>query len=769
LLFLESRLIKKDAAMLRRTIFTFVLCWLFSGSAFAQGTVEDYKRSERFGFYHLRSEITNLIFKTKVEPHWFDGGPDANQKFWYRNDIRDGGKEFIVVDTEAGTRGPAFDHQKLAKALSKQLKAKYQPDKLPFNEIAFVQGGNSIEFVLEKNKWQCDLTSYECKIISSVEPNKPNEEKSQQSEKSETGLSPDAKWEAFFREYNLYLKKTDSNQTIQLTNDGNESCFYSSPVWSPDSKKLVCSRVEKGSDKKMYYIEPVVEGQIEPKLHEYVYPLPGDKIEVKRIVLFDIEKERQLTIDDSLFSNPYFLTSARWKRDSSSITIKYVQRGWQVIRLTEIDAHSGKVRPIVEDKTDTGALGVCSFEYFIEDSNEIIWASERDGWNHLYLFDRPTGKVKRQLTAGQWVVRDVEFVDEKNRHIFFASLGREQGRDPYLAHYYRVNKDSGEILLLTPGNGEHSVQFSPDRRFFIDTYSRADLAPITELRRTSDGGLVCLLEEADIELLEKTGWKMPEPFVAKGRDGKTDIHGLVYRPSNLDPSKKYPVIEKIYNGPHWFHCPKSFEAALKSGLMQPLAELGFVTVIIDGMGTAGRSKAFRDVSHRNLGDAGLPDHIAWLKALAKQYPYVDISRVGIFGYSAGGYDSARALIAHPESYKAAVSLAGNHDHRLDKLSWNEQWMGYPVGDYYNQQSNVTNAGKLKGKLLLICGCLDTNVPHESTLKLADALIKANKNFEMFIHPGTGHNLGDDYTSRKIEDFFVRNLMRVELAEGNAGN
>jgi len=751
--------------MLRKTIWTFLLCLLFAGTSFSQVTLEDFKRSERFGFYHLRPEVTGLVFKTKVEPRWFDEGG----KFWYRNDVRDGGKEFIVVDAEAGTRKPAFDHSKLAQSLSKQLKTEFKPGKLPFDEIEFVLDGNSIEFVLEKNKWRCSLPDCECKIISSVESAQPQEKKSEQSEKKQTTISPDGKWEALLNEYNLFLKSAGSEQMIQLTSDGNESCFYLSPVWSPDSKKLACSRVEKGNEEKLYYVEPVVEGQIRPKLHEYDYPLPGDKIDVKRIVLFDIENERQLPIADSLFAYPYFLTPIRWKKDSSAFTFKYVQRGWQVIRLIEVDAHTGKARPVIEDKTDTGALGVGDFEYLLEDSNEIIWSSERDGWNHLYLFDRPTGKVNRQLTQGQWVVRNVEYVDEKNRQIYFAGLGREQGRDVYLKHYYRVDMDSGQIVLLTPGNGEHGLQFSPDKKFFIDTYSRADLTPITELRRAYDSQLVCLLEEADIELLEKTGWQRPEPFTAKGRDGKTDIYGLVYRPSNLDPAKKYPVIEKIYNGPHGFHAPKSFEAAFESGLMQPMAELGFITVIIDGMGTAGRSKAFRDVSHKNLGDAGLPDHIAWLKALSKQYPYVDISKVGIFGYSAGGYDAARALIAHPEFYKAAVSLAGNHDHRMDKLSWNEQWMGYPVGDYYKEQSNVTNAAKLQGKLLLICGCLDTNVPQESTLKLADALIKANKDFEIFIHPGTGHNLGDDYTSRKIEDFFVRSLLGVEPPGRGGGN
>ena len=738
----------------------------------AQGTKEDYERSEKFGFYHVKPEIKNMIFKTNVEPHWFDD----NTKFWYRNDIRDGGREFILVDVQKETRRPAFDHKKMAQSLSVALNKEYTPQKLLFERISFAENNGSVEFVIEKEKWVCGLGDYKCRRIGPAEEQKAEqrEQPGRQrggympdiSKKSESadGNSPDGKWQAVFSEYNIFLQNADSNEMIQLTSDGNESSYYANPLWSPDSKKFLCSKVITGDEKKVYYLEAAIEGRTRAQLHEQIYPQPGDKITINKPVLFDIENEKQIFIDDGLFENPYFTTPCRWKPDSSGFTFRYVQRGWQVVRLIDVDAPTGNVRALIEDKTDVGAL-VNRFEYLLNDSNEIIWESERDGFNHPYLFDSNTGALKKQLTSGQWVVRGVEYVDEEKREICFIGAGRENGRDPYLAHYYRLNIDTNDLLLLTPGNGDHSVQFSPDRKFYIDTYSRADLTPITELRRTSDGRLICMLEEADIGLLEDTGWKMPEPFVAKGRDGRTDIYGLVYRPTNLNESKKYPVIEKIYNGPHGFHCPKSFDA-YDSGLMQPLAELGFITVIIDGMGTGGRSKAFRDVSYKNLGDAGLPDHIAWLKALAEKYPYVDLSRVGIFGYSAGGYDSTRALLAHQEFYKAAVSLAGNHDHRVDKLSWNEQWMGYPVGEHYAEQSNATNAGRLKGKLLIICGALDTNVPPESTLQLADALIKADKDFEMFIHPAASHDLGDNYTSRKIEDFFVKNLLGVNPPDRN---
>ncbi|MDP6556853.1 MAG: prolyl oligopeptidase family serine peptidase, partial [Pirellulaceae bacterium] len=388
-----------------------------------------------------------------------------------------------------------------------------------------------------------------------------------------------------------------------------------------------------------------------------------------------------------------------------------------------------------------------------------IWMSERDGWNHLYLIDSRTGDVKNQITQGHWIVRGVDHVDDQERKIWFRAGGIYPEQDPYYVHYCRINFDGTGLVILTNGNGTHSVDYSPDRKYVIDTYSRVDSPPVTELRRTSDGKLVCDLQRADASRLLATGWRLPERFVAKGRDGDTDIYGVIFRPTTFDAAKKYPVIEKIYAGPHGAFVPKRFSAYHSA---QALAELGFIVVQIDGMGTSHRSKAFHDVCWKNLGDSGFPDRILWLKAVAKRYASMDLSRVGIFGGSAGGQSSTRALLAHGDFYKVGVSDCGCHDNRMDKIWWNELWMGWPLGDHYAEQSNVTNAHRLTGKLLLIVGELDRNVDPASTMQVVNALIKSDRDFEMLVVPGGGHGIAESkYGTRRRRDFFVRHLLGVE--------
>lgn len=336
--------------------------------------------------------------------------------------------------------------------------------------------------------------------------------------------------------------------------------------------------------------------------------------------------------------------------------------------------------------------------------------------------------------------------------------GKNQNQAPYLIHYYRINFDGTNLVALTEGNGNHTVQYSPDRKYLIDSYSRVDMPPVHELRSAFNGNLVCALEQADLTDLESSGWTPPEVFVAKGRDGKTDIWGIICRPRHLDPHKKYPVVEHIYAGPQTSSVPKTFSPAQRSAA---LTELGFIVVQIDGMGTANRSKAFHDVCWHNLKDAGFPDRILWHRAVAQEYPYYDLDRVGIYGGSAGGQNSTGALVFHPEFYKVAVSGCGCHDNRMDKASWNEQWMGYPVGPHYAECSNITHARQLQGKLLLIVGEMDTNVPPESTMRLVDALIKAGKDFDLLVVPGAGHGMGGAYGNRRLQDFFVRHQHGVE--------
>lgn len=503
-----------------------------------------------------------------------------------------------------------------------------------------------------------------------------------------------------------------------------------------------------------------------PQSYSYAYPLPVDyKLPTARPVVFEVAPRKQIEVEAKPIELFYYGSpNFTWFADSQRFYYRETERGHKSVRLLEVNAKTGATRPLVEERAETMVNSTNLWMRLINQESEIIWSSERDGWNHLYLYDVKTGQLKNQITRGEWVVRGIEHVDEQARQLYFTAAGRETGRDPYLRHLYRINLDGAGLKLLTAEEAEHSISFSPDGKYFVDAYSRVDLPTVSVLRRPEDGSVAQELERADIAKLLATGWKFPEPFKGKGRDGKTDIYGLIWRPSNFNPAKRYPVVENIYTGPHSAFVPKTFAAYRHHA--QVIAELGFICVFVDGMGTAQRSKAFHDVSYKNLGDGGLPDHIAVLKQMAARYPYMDLSRVGIWGHSAGGYDSTHAVLTHPEFYKVAVSSAGNHDHRMDKAWWNESWMGSPVGQHYIEQSNVTLAGNLQGKLLLAHGDLDENVPIAATIKLVDALIKANKDFDLIVMPNRNHGFGNDpYFIRRRWDFFVRHLLGVTPPAG----
>jgi dipeptidyl aminopeptidase/acylaminoacyl peptidase len=426
-----------------------------------------------------------------------------------------------------------------------------------------------------------------------------------------------------------------------------------------------------------------------------------------------------------------------------------------------VDAETGRPAAIINEQSETFIdYAGKQYSHYIDDTNEIIWMSERDGWNHLYLYDAGTGNVKNQITKGQWVVRRVEKVDEEKRQIWFQAGGIRPEQDPYYIHFCRINFDGPGLAVLTEGDGTHEITFSPDRRIFIDRWCRVDQPPVTELRSAEDGKLILELERADWSMLLETGWRPPERFVANGRDIKTDIYGIIIRPSNFDPGKEYPVIEKIYAGPQGAFVPKSFGLQVRE---RQIAELGFIIVQIDGMGTSYRSKAFHDICWKNLGDSGFPDRIPWMKAAAAKYPYMDLTRVGIYGGSAGGQSALRGLLAHGEFYKVGVADCGCHDNRMDKIWWNELWMGPDINEpHYKEQSNVTQAHKLQGKLLLTVGELDRNVDPASTMQVVNALIKADKNFDMLIVPGRGHGVGETpYASRRRMDFFIQHLLGIE--------
>lgn len=572
--------------------------------------------------------------------------------------------------------------------------------------------------------------------------------------------SPDERWEANIEDHNVVITNQETDEEFKLTSDGTaENSYQRRFYWSPDSSTLLVIQEEQGENREIHFVESSPDDSLQPKLHTVEYTKPGDRIDHPRPRLFCVATREPIPISEELFDNPWSLSQFRWAEDSSRFTFLYNERGHQLLRLVAVDAESGEATALIEETSDTFVCYSSKlFLEHIEESGEMIWMSERDGWNHLYLYD-DQGHLKNQITSGDWVVREVERVDEKKRQLWFRAGRIHPEQDPYHVHYARVDFDGSNLTLLTEGNGTHDVEFSPDGKTLVDRYSRVDLPPITELRSAEDGRLICKLEEAQWDALRETGWQPPLRFCAKGRDGETDIYGVIYRPTTFDPEKKYPVIESIYAGPQSAHVPKRF--APHHG-PQSLAELGFVVVQIDGMGTSHRSKAFHDVCWHDLGDAGFPDRVCWIKAAAEKHPWMDISRVGIYGGSAGGQNAMRALIAHNDFYQVACADCGCHDNRMDKIWWNEQWMGWPVGPHYAESSNVEQAHRMEGKLLLIVGELDRNVDPASTMQVVDALIKADKDFDLLVIPGSGHGAGSrPYGMRRQRDFFVRHLLGVE--------
>ncbi|MEP6832480.1 MAG: DPP IV N-terminal domain-containing protein [Gemmatimonas sp.] len=546
--------------------------------------------------------------------------------------------------------------------------------------------------------------------------------------------------------------------------------------WSPDSKKIAAFRVTPGYQRIVRFVESSPADQLQPKYQEQYYQKPGDEVTLREPALFDVASKRQINISNALFPNAYQLSGVQWWADSRAFTFEYNQRGHQVYRVIEVNANTGDARALISDEPKTffsyrpaaDALSEPGSKYRrdMNDGREIIWMSERDGWKQLYLYDGVTGKVKNQITRGEFAVRNIQAVDTAGRKLWFSAGGKDVGQDPYLTKYYRVNFDGSGLVAYTPEDGTHSISFSPDSTFYVDSWTRVDLPPVTVLKRTADQSVVMPIETGDASALVKAGYKMAEPFVAKGRDGVTDIWGVIFKPTNFDPKKKYPVIEQIYAGPQGSFAPKTFAVG---GATRTLAEHGFIVVQVDGMGTANRSKAFHDVAWMNVADAGFPDRILWHRAIAAKYPWYDATRVGVYGTSAGGQNALGALLFHPEFYKAGFAGAGCHDNRMDKLWWNEQWMGWPIGPHYAAASNVENASRLQGDLLMVVGELDTNVDPSSTMQVVNALIKANKMFDMLVIPGAGHTNGGAYGTRKMTDFFVRSLLEGKPPKRNSAD
>jgi dipeptidyl aminopeptidase/acylaminoacyl peptidase/uncharacterized protein (DUF885 family) len=710
------------------------------------------------------------VFKARIAPHWFA----QNNRFWYRNDLVGGTREFILVDAERGNRKTAFDHQALARGLSKAAGGEaIHADRLPFDEIEFVDDGKAVRFRVHDTTWKCSLSNYECCRTSAGQAESlriapGSEAASKQARRREGGSddarrgnsarSPDGKWTALVKDHNVFVRRDGQSSEIRLSEDGKAGLGYGRLAWAPDSKTLVAFRIEPGDRKDVFLIQSSPPGGGRAKLRRRPYALPGDKFTSYELNLFDVAARKAFKpkVDRIDYGSP----TLHWAKDGRHFAYEKIDRGHQRFRLVEVDSHTRSARNIIDEKSETFIWSAHreAFNFntvtWLDDTGEVVYVSERDGWRHLYLIDVKSGTIKNPITPGPYVVRGVDRIDEQERQVWFRASGKNPEQDPYFVHHYRVNFDGTGLVALTEGNGSRSVQYSPDRRFLIDTYSRVDMPPVHELRRAQDGKLVCKLEEADISALKASGWQPPEVFVAKGRDGKTDIWGIIRRPRGYNPHKKYPVVEHIYAGPQGSSVPKAFSAAERFSF---LTELGFFVVQVDGMGTANRSKAFHDVCWHNIKDAGFPDRILWHQAVARKDPSYDISRVGIYGISAGGQNAAGGVIFHPEFYRVAAAACGCHDNRMDKASWNEQWMGYPVGPWYGESSNIDNAHRLGGTLLLIVGELDTNVPPESTMRFVDALIKAGKDFELVVVPNANHGPGGAYGQRRLRDYLVRHL------------
>ena len=762
-----------------------LVSFFVSAPGFAQQTrtalsAADYERAEQFLGYNTNP----LVSRFGVRPNWLE-----DERFWYRI-ATDRGDEFTLIDPADGTREPAFDQARLASALSEAAGESYEAFDLPFTTFAFSEDGGSISFRAADRNWECDLGAGRC----------VGDEAAGRSRGGRRGgrggpggglppsvASPDGKRAVFIRDWNLWVREVENGEETQLTTDGVDDYGYATDnagwrksdrpivVWSPDSKKIATFQQDQRNTGEMYLVDTSVG---HPTLQAWKYPLPGDdEITMIGRVVVDVENPRVIrllmerdqhrsTLCDDLSCRGGW-RDVQWSPDSSEVAFVSTSRDHKITRLRVADPSSGEVRDVLVETVDTffeSGSGAVNWHYLPE-SNEVIWFSERDNWGHLYLYELATGRLKHPITRGDGNVTQVLRVDEEKRMIYFVGVGRESGRNPYYRHLYRLGFDGGDAELLTPEDADHSIALSPSGRFFVDSFSKPDVPPIAVLR-DADGDRLMTLEEADISRLTATGWTPPMPFVVKARDGETDIYGMMFRPTNFDANRKYPIINNIYPGPQsgsirgW-----SFSAARED--TQAIAELGFVVVQIDGMGTPGRSKEFHDAYYGDMGDNTLPDQVTGMKQLAERHSWIDIDRAGIYGHSGGGFATSGAMFHYPDFFKVGVSQAGNHDNRVYEDDWGEKWQGLLVRnddetDSYDGQANQNFAKNLKGKLLLAHGTLDDNVPYYSTLLVVEALIEANKDFDLILLPNRRHGFGNEpYMMRRRWDYFVEHLMGAQ--------
>jgi dipeptidyl-peptidase 4 len=737
------------------------------GSAQSRATVsaDDYQRAEKF----LNYNTTPLVANGPVRATWLPG-----DRFWYRNQGASSA-EFFLVDAVKGTKAAAFNHAAVATALTTAMGRPVTAARLPFQSITFAADMASFSFDAEGKRWTCDMQGAKCSSADRP-PTVPNSD-----------VSPDGKYAVYIKDWNLWVRDMTTGTDKQLTTDGVKDYGYATdnagwimsdrPVvkWSPDSKKLATFQQDQRKTGEMYLVNTVAG---HPTLKAWKYPLPGDEhVTMIERVIIDIEpvkvtrlkmgqdQHRSTLCDDVKCGGDW--VDVQWNPDGTQIAFVSTSRNHQQENLRIADVATGAIREVLEEKAETfleSGNGRVNWRY-LPGSNEAIWYSQKDNWGQLYLHDAQSGKQKSQLTSGDGNVTQLLRIDEPTRTLYYMGVGKESGRDPYFRHFYRQSMDGKPAQLLTPEDADHDVSLSPSGRYFIDNFSKPDV-PTTSVLRDQTGKTILALEKMDISRLLATGWKAPMPITVKDRGGAGLLYGLLYRPTNFDPSKKYPIINNIYPGPQTGSVgSRQFSAA--RGDTQAIAELGFVVVQIDGMGTPWRSKRFHAAYYGNMGDNTLPDQVAGMKELAARYPWIDGERAGIYGHSGGGFATAAAMFRYPDFFKVGVSQAGNHDNRVYEDDWAEKWQGLlekraDGTTNYDNQANQLVAHQLKGKLLLAHGSMDANVPFYSTLLVVDALIKANKDFDLIIFPNRGHGFGSEpYMIRRRWDYFVRHLMGVE--------
>jgi len=717
----------------------------------------DYTRAVSFLWQNVNNK---KAFNLNVSPNWFS---DSTGFGYTIQDKR--GKSFMKFDFVTMQTRKWFYHVKLAELLANELKEEVKANELPISELKYISK-TELDFKAKNKNFKLDLNTYKLHT---------NEEK-EQIENPIESKSPDGKWIAFTKNYNLFLKSVETGEERKLSHAGVKNYEYASyygwddiiegedgerPVrfdvsWSPDSKWIATNICDLRSANKMYLLNWGIDSLYRPKLLSYYRGSPGDTNMVYMIpVLFEVENGRE--IRPNLPRNTHInQVSTRWSESGETLFADYATRGFQNHHVLSLDMKTMQINELIHEQSKTN---IDNFFYMvIEKWGKILFASERSGWRQLYLHDIKSNEITH-LAEGEYYMNDVLHIDEKGGIIYFTASGREPGANPYQQYLYSVSTEKSKLKLLTPENLNHDISFSPGGQFFTDNQSTAQQPTTTVLRDAATGKIVAELAKADISALQMMNWTAPQVFTTIARDGNTEIYGALWKPTNFDPNKKYPVIDNSYTGPHTQVFPRNFARVLAIN-NQALAELGFVVMMVDGLGSSGRSKTFHDVSYKNMG-LSLTDHVLAIQQLAQKYAWIDADRVGIFGHSAGGYDAGHALLQFPDFYKVGVASSGDHDHRMEKAWWPEMYMGWPVDSAYHKQSNVTMAGNLKGKLLLVHGGIDENVNPSATFKLAENLVKADKQFDLLIFPSQRHGYTGkfaDYFTKKRWNYFVEHLL-----------